>query len=97
MQPRNTVRAKFQCTTNEDGKIVLEARYDDKIPEDQRFAKATPSGRLEMRVDNPDAVARLTPGKSYYLDLIECEPVTEAQTVAGDEVGNVADVLTGEE
>lgn len=43
------------------------AEYDHRLPEDQRFALATPSGTVEIRVDNP-AVA-FEPGKSYYLEF----------------------------
>lgn len=78
-----TVRAKFTVTAVEprwegdEGpgrKIVLEPRYDDSIPEDQRFAQATPSGRLEMVVDNPSAIAALPEGQAFYLDLTPVEP-----------------------
>jgi hypothetical protein len=41
--------------------------YDESIPEDQRYAKATPSGTLTITVDNPAVV--FEPGASYYLDI----------------------------
>ncbi|WP_406168863.1 hypothetical protein [Streptomyces sp. NBC_00996] len=43
------------------------ALYDTSIPEDVRYAKATPSGQLSIAVDNPTVV--FEPGKSYYLDF----------------------------
>ena len=49
--------------------LTFSADYDPSIPEDQRFAKATPSGTLEMTMDNPAAVALFEPGKVYYLDF----------------------------
>ncbi|MER5912308.1 hypothetical protein ABT124_17890 [Streptomyces sp. NPDC001982] len=49
------------------------AMYDTTVPEDQRYAQATPSGQLTIAVDNPAVV--FEPGKSYYLDFT---PVDEA-------------------
>lgn len=71
-----TVRAKFRCTsvetrqTDAHGKLYkFDAVYDPSIPEDQRFATATPWGHMEINVTNP--AVTFTPGTSYYLDLIE--------------------------
>lgn len=55
----NGRRLKFAC------------QYDNTLPEDQRFCKATPSGEFWMQVDNPAALAELQLGKFYYLDLTE--------------------------
>lgn len=49
--------------------IVLTPQYDNGIPEDQRVAKATPSGRMEMTIDNPPAVEYLKPGGQFYVDF----------------------------
>ncbi|MGW9025934.1 hypothetical protein ACWGQ5_17360 [Streptomyces sp. NPDC055722] len=49
------------------------ATYDTSVPEDQRYAQATPSGSLHIQVDNPNVV--FEPGQSYYLDFT---PVDEA-------------------
>lgn len=61
------VRAKFKLTEIRDSKwhkdspgsktLKFSTQYDDTIPEDQRFQKATPSGTCEMQIDNPAAVA----------------------------------------
>lgn len=74
------VRAKFQVIGHEvsehDGKptkVVLEPRYDESIPEDQRYAKYTPWGRIEMGIDNPAAVDKLVVGKQYYVDFTPAE------------------------
>lgn len=69
-----TVRAKLQLVsiTEHDwgGKtLTFHTRYDDTIPEDQRFQKATPSGQFEMLVDNPIALKHFALGKSYYVDF----------------------------
>lgn len=70
-----TVRAKFQVTQVTSftfgGEVKLEPRYDETIPEDRRFSKATPSGELRMRIDNPAALEQLKPGKFFYIDLTE--------------------------
>lgn len=72
------VRAKFavievrQHSWHPTGRtVVLEPRYDSTIEEDRRFAQATPSGRLEMFVDNPKALDHLAVGSVHYLDFTE--------------------------
>lgn len=76
------VRAKFTVQRHEvhkysgsyeSTKIVLAPQYDPTIPEDQRFAAASPSGELWMFVDNPAAVEQLPPGKAFYLDFTPVE------------------------
>jgi len=72
-----TVRAKFRCDsvqffgdpTNEatGRNYVPSPVYDTSTPENARFTKATPWGKLEMRVDNPEA--RFEVGQLYYLDF----------------------------
>jgi hypothetical protein len=55
-------------------KIVrFDCIYDNSVPEDQRFQKATPSGFIEMQIDNESALAQLHPGKSYYVDFTPVE------------------------
>jgi hypothetical protein len=78
-----TVRGKFCCTSvthrkftpdpneNQAREFVFEARYDESVPEDQRYAKYTPSGKLTITVDNP--AIDWKPGQSYYLDLTPVE------------------------
>ncbi len=74
------VRAKFRCTAeihnrwsadNVTRSYEFQAMYDPDAPEDQRYAKATPTGKLTIAVDNP--AVTFEPGKSYYLDFIEAE------------------------
>lgn len=71
-------RAKFRCASYKkysdgDGPVEYEftAVYDDGIPENKRFHKYSPSGRLVITVDNPNVNYKV--GKSYYLDFIEAE------------------------
>lgn len=53
--------------------VHLVTQYDESIPEDQRFQKATPTGRMEMQIDNPAALEQFVPGKTFYLDFTPVE------------------------
>lgn len=72
------VRAKFVCRGKEKDphndytNIQLEA-VTDGSEENKSFWKYTPSGRLEMSIDNPDAVEHFEVGKEYYLDFTLAE------------------------
>ncbi len=70
------VRAKFKVvsvTRHADSTgaatIRLEPRYDENIPEDQRFAQATPTGHIEMWVNNLPAIEQLGLGDLFYVDF----------------------------
>ena len=74
------VRGKFRVTSltfyAEPGptasrKVTLWAQHDDGQPENTRYAKATPSGTIEMTIDNPPAAEVFTPGKVFYVDFTE--------------------------
>jgi hypothetical protein len=71
-------RAKFHCTreiqtrwnaqmTDPQRSYEFQAVYDAHQPEDQRFARATPSGSLTITVDNPNVT--FEPGRAYYLEI----------------------------
>lgn len=71
-----TVRAKFKLahiTTHSwhpnAFTLKFEAQYDTRIPEDQRFQEATPSGTFEMLCTNPSANAQFELGKDYDFDI----------------------------
>ena len=49
--------------------LRFDCQYDPNCPEDQRFTKATPSGHVEMAVDNPAALEQFEVGKAYYVDF----------------------------
>ncbi len=82
--PENpVVRAKFTVTHHEvlhyqsgDPHVTvhLQPRCESSIPEDKRFAAATPSGELKMYITNKSAIEHLKPGRAFYLDFI---PVPE--------------------
>lgn len=65
------VRAKLRVESIEGNKIVLTTVYEDptKDTENARFTKATPWGRMEMGIDNPDALKQFAVGQEYYADF----------------------------
>jgi len=68
-----TIRSKFRLSEihhlgNGGRRYVFTTEYDSTIPEDQRFFKASPSGRLEIVVDNPHVYEHWLLGHSYYFD-----------------------------
>lgn len=69
------VRAKFKVTsiTNYEwpGQTVrLQPVYDTTIEEDRRYAKATPSGQIELTIDNPLAQEQFKIGQYMYIDFM---------------------------
>lgn len=76
--PVLNVRAKFKVVSITQheyfGKTIkLSAQYDQSIPEDRRYAQATPSGELTMFVNNPPAADAFKPGQYVYLDFTPAE------------------------
>lgn len=74
------VRAKVTVEQQSGGKVVMTPVYEPdaaKDTENARFTKATPSGRIELGIDNPDAMKFFKPGKSYYVDFTEVTPANE--------------------
>jgi hypothetical protein len=70
------VRAKFQVTSiasvawSPSMKVVkLSAVSTDETPENQRFHKYTPSGTIEISIDNPPAAEQFILGQSLYVDF----------------------------
>jgi hypothetical protein len=69
-----TVRAKFQLREVHSyawggKKFIFAPQYDTSIPEDARFAKASPSGEFSIVVDNPAVDAQFKVGEFYYFDV----------------------------
>lgn len=74
------VRAKFQVNKiskvswNKDVKVVeLGAVCADEIEENQRYHKYTPSGAINITIDNPLASDQFELGKLYYVDFTTAE------------------------
>ena len=75
------VRAKFQVskvakTSYGQIEVTLTPQYDQSIEEDKRFSKATPSGTIQLLIDNPPASDYLALGKFFYVDFTEVPPLT---------------------
>jgi hypothetical protein len=51
--------------------VTLSPQYDTTIEEDKRFSKATPSGTIQLYIDNPPASEYLALGKYFYVDFTE--------------------------
>lgn len=70
------VRAKFKCTEKcqqnwgggDSYKVVLDPVTGGN-DENQRFFRATPSGRVELGGLRPETAEAFVPGKSYYVDF----------------------------
>ena len=76
------IRAKFKVTEVIDRQfspgysqktIVLQPEYDQKLAEDLSFQKATPTGRMEMQIDNPAAIEAMPIGAKFYVDFVPVE------------------------
>ncbi|MFC1410497.1 hypothetical protein ACEZCY_14655 [Streptacidiphilus sp. N1-12] len=71
------IRAKFACASVQDfgsnrpAAVEFTAVYDATTEENARFTKATPSGKISMTVDNPDAV--FEPGAYYHVTFTKVE------------------------
>jgi hypothetical protein len=72
------VRAKFNVTeitkygNAGGGKVTLNAVVGGDNPENKEFWKATPSGKIEIWIDNPEAMAKFDFGE-YYIDFTKVE------------------------
>jgi hypothetical protein len=72
-----SVRAKFVCDE------VTKTRYgsarvslypvSNGSEENEQFWKYTPSGKIELSIENPSAAERFEPGKEYYVDFTPAE------------------------
>lgn len=51
-------------------RLKFGAQYDDSIPEDRRFQKATPTASAEFLIDNPAALEQFILGEAYYVDFV---------------------------
>ncbi len=72
----STIRAKMQVQS------VLDEQYGETVKltavyggssnaEDNTYASATPSGSIELRIDNKAARGKLRPGMKFYVDFTE--------------------------
>jgi hypothetical protein len=72
-----SVKAKFQVQTitrnswNPDAAAVRLNAVTTGSKENETWAKYTPSGTIEMYIENPDAIQEFALGKSFYLEFTE--------------------------
>ena len=91
-------RAKFRCNwvkdTGNGSKIVqLGVVYSRKDGEENHdFTKATPTGHIEMQIDNPAAAVQFKPLRDYYVEFEEA-PEDKQQY---DQSGAYKNVVTSE-
>lgn len=75
-----TARCKFQITNmlpaypssepeSPAKRVVFETRYDNTVAEDQAFTKYTPTGRLDVVIDNPTVTDQFKVGDLVYVDI----------------------------
>ena len=54
-------------------KVIFHAVDDDGLADNARFHNATPSGQLQMVIDNQAAIGYFKPGCEYYLTFKKAE------------------------
>jgi len=69
MRCKMTLHAVVGNTWGTGVKAFFHTQYDPSIAEDVAFTKATPTGHIEMVVDNPAAIKQLVEGQAYYVDF----------------------------
>lgn len=87
------IRAKFRLTEwkNSEGGRRVDGKYEscilaslvfipvgDDSPENKQFWEATPSGRIELGVVNPEAVEEFELLKEYYVDFTEVKDLPDS-------------------
>lgn len=74
----NRVEHHEYRTNYQQHKVVLTPQYDPDIPDDQKFAKSTPSGEITMMVDNPLALEEFKPARAFYVEFKAVDEVVSA-------------------
>ena len=83
------VKAKFKCESVKHlvgaKEIKLYAVYGNN-GENANYAKSTPSGDINIRVDEETAAAEFfIPGKEYYLEFIDPTPEYVVPTIPAEQ------------
>ncbi len=71
------MRAKFHVenvtsySTGAIGVLLMPIRQGPDDTQNTQFWKATPNGKLEMCITNPDAKDFFKPGAEYYIDFTQ--------------------------
>ena len=53
--------------------VSFRCEYDRDDPDDTKFASATPTGNLSLRISNPNLRGKFLPDQKYYVDLTPVE------------------------
>lgn len=81
------VKAKFECIsilTTRNGKLVTLSPVINNKPDNADWARFTPSGKLELYIDNQTpAVDAFTVGEEYYMMLSTDPQAIIVPTTAG--------------
>ncbi len=70
------MRAKFMCMSvskdaYENETVTLAPVYGKDGSANASWAKATPSGRIELTISNPKAQGHFVPGRDYFVDFFD--------------------------
>jgi hypothetical protein len=81
-----SVRAKFKCCSKTEliggsGRVEFYA-VTNGSDENKTFWKYTPSGKVEMQIDNPEAFKMFEVGKEYYVDFTNQEDYKMVEATA---------------
>jgi hypothetical protein len=71
-------QAPFQWPPDQEGNrtenVQLSAVYTENFDDpNKEWSKWTPGGSLQLNVSNPAAHGRVTPGKEYYVFVVEAD------------------------
>jgi hypothetical protein len=95
-----SVRAKFKCCSKTEliggsGRVEFYP-VTNGSDENKTFWKYTPSGKIEMQIDNPEAFKMFEVGKEYYVDFTNPYDVraVEATAVSSKLILTEQDLLT---
>lgn len=65
-------------TDHQNDYLDLVAKYEnDNTPEDNTFAKYTPSADFHMTISNPNLRGKFHVGQQFYVDFSEIKPATQ--------------------
>jgi hypothetical protein len=80
------VRAKFTCTSNQNGQVTFVPVYDgNPESENGKFFEATPSGSISLGIVNEAASVQFVEGKEYFVDFTPAEANTASGSDGDDD------------
>jgi len=68
----DTYEGNFKGKVVVAGRLKLECQYSG-IESLREYCNATPSGNMELSIENPEAMKQLTPGKHYTVTIDEIQ------------------------